>query len=187
MEPSPTALKFVPSILLPKYGWAHKEAGKKYPDNERSFRQTISALSASDRGFKVVLDKKDKKVLISFNSTLVADKHKVWLESVKKNIGTNELNPQPYWGFQDLFHKSGTKLHNCFFIGAEVKKEGGKEFFKYSKIMKLSNFSLDRFIAAIELGDLLVDFDARTGHNHGTKFRFRNSRLHELYDNVEEI
>src|SRR5665213_523752 len=28
-EPSPTALKFVPSILLPKYGWKHKEAGMK--------------------------------------------------------------------------------------------------------------------------------------------------------------
>ncbi len=28
MEPSPTALKFVPLVLLPKYGWKHKEAGK---------------------------------------------------------------------------------------------------------------------------------------------------------------
>src|ERR1700734_346010 len=40
MEPSPTALKFVPAILLPKYGWAHKEADKKYPKSEKSFRQT---------------------------------------------------------------------------------------------------------------------------------------------------
>jgi len=24
MEPSPTSLKFVPSILLPKYGWPHE-------------------------------------------------------------------------------------------------------------------------------------------------------------------
>lgn len=187
MEPSPTALKFVPSILLPKYGWAHKEAGKKYPNNERSFRQTISAVSSSDRGFKVVVDNKDQKVLISFDSSLVSDKHKLWLESVKKNAGIGELSTQPYWGFQDLFHKAGTKLHNCFFIGVEVEKRDGKEFFQYSKIMKLSNFSLDRFIAAIEMGDVLVDFDARTGHNHGTKFRFRNSRLHELYDDVEVI
>ena len=41
MEPSPTALKFIPSILLPKYGWTHREARKKYPANEESFRQTI--------------------------------------------------------------------------------------------------------------------------------------------------
>ena len=62
MEPSPTAFKFVPSILLPKYGWAHKEAGKKHPIMEMSFRQTISCVSSSDRGFKVVADEKNEKV-----------------------------------------------------------------------------------------------------------------------------
>src|SRR4030066_1169933 len=31
MEPSPRALKFVPSIFLLKYGWPHKEAGTRYP------------------------------------------------------------------------------------------------------------------------------------------------------------
>src|SRR3989339_2287479 len=30
-EPSPRAIKFVPQILLPKYGWAHQEAGEQYP------------------------------------------------------------------------------------------------------------------------------------------------------------
>jgi len=35
--------------------------------------------------------------------------------------------------------------------------------------------------------DFLVDFDARTGHNHGTKFRFRKNKLIDLYENVEEI
>ena len=34
IEPSPTAAKIVPSILLPKYGWKHKQAGKKYPRSE---------------------------------------------------------------------------------------------------------------------------------------------------------
>ena len=40
-EPAPRAIKFVSSILLPKYGWKHKEAGRKYPETEMSFRQTI--------------------------------------------------------------------------------------------------------------------------------------------------
>ena len=31
MEPSPRAFKFVPNILLPKYGWPHEEAGTRYP------------------------------------------------------------------------------------------------------------------------------------------------------------
>lgn len=42
-EPSPTALKFVPAILLPEFGWPHQEANKKYLANEMSFRQTINA------------------------------------------------------------------------------------------------------------------------------------------------
>ena len=48
IEPSPRALKFIPSILLPNYGWRHQEAGKKYPETEKSFRQLIHGLSRSD-------------------------------------------------------------------------------------------------------------------------------------------
>jgi hypothetical protein len=43
------------------------------------------------------------------------------LKSVKERIGLHELDPQPYWGFDDLEHKAGTKLINCFFVQAEVK------------------------------------------------------------------
>jgi len=49
-EPSPTALRIVPSILLPKYGWRHKLAGSIYPETEMSFRQTITGSFRSDRG-----------------------------------------------------------------------------------------------------------------------------------------
>lgn len=60
-EPSPRAIKFVPQILLPLYGWPHKEAGKKYPKSEMSFHQTIPGKSGTDRGFKVIIDYKEKK------------------------------------------------------------------------------------------------------------------------------
>ena len=46
IEPSPRAIRFVPQVLLPKYGWAHQEAGKKYTADEMSFRQTIHANDA---------------------------------------------------------------------------------------------------------------------------------------------
>lgn len=145
MEPSPRAIRFVPRILLPLYGWKHQTISR-----EISFRQTINGLSCSDRGF-------------------------------------NELNPQPYWGFDDLFHKAGTKLLNCFYVKADVKTEKGKEYFWYKEIMILQKFSLDKFIRAIEGGFILVDFDARTGHNHGTKFRLRQDKMPELYEDVRMI
>ncbi len=186
-EPSPRAVKFVPQILLLKYGWRHQEAGLKYPENEMSFRQTIHGNSASDRGFMVKIDRNEKKVLISFDSSKVSEKNADWLETVKQQIGLGELNPQPYWGFDDLASKAGTKLLNCFYVQAEMKKEDGKEFYKYSKVTMLQKFNFDGFLNALEEGNILVDFDARTGHNHGTKFRMRQNCLPQLYEKITEI
>ncbi len=181
-EPSPRAVGFVPQILLPKYGWAHQEDGKKYPKGEMSFRQTIHGQSRSDRGFKVVIDREEKKILISFDSKSVDPRHKNWLEFVKKRVGPSELDPQPYWGFDDLEHKAGTKLLNTFYVQAEVKIERKKEFYKYTKVMMLQKFSFEGFLRALEEAKILVDFDARTGHNHGTKFRMRQDALPMLYE-----
>lgn len=186
-EPSPRAVKFVPQILLLKYGWQHKEAGIRYPDNEMSFRQTIHGNSASDRGFVVQIDRTNRKVLISFDYTRVASKHADWLHTVERHVGLSELNPQPYWGFDDLANKAGTKLLNCFYVQAESKTENGIEYFQYSKITMLQRFSFDGFLQELEAGNILVDFDARTGHNHGTKFRMRQNCLPNLYQSVTVI
>lgn len=187
MEPSPRALKFVPGILLPKYGWPHQEAGTKYSSSEMSFRQTIHGQSISDRGFKVVINRREKKVLISFDAKSVDERHVKWLASVKKRIGHGELNPQPYWGFDDLFHKAGTKLLNCFYVRAEVQRDRGRELFQYVNILMLQKFSLDKFLEALENAAVLVDFDARTGHNHGTKFRLKQDKLPALYEKAAVI
>ncbi|HPI38398.1 MAG TPA: MvaI/BcnI family restriction endonuclease [Ignavibacteriaceae bacterium] len=187
MEPSPRVIKFVPQVFLKNYGWPHEEAGKKYPPNEMSFRQTISGKSRSDRGFTVLIDRNERKVIVSFDSNFVTDKHADWLNGVEERIGVKELNPQPYWGFDDLFHKAGTKLINCFYVQADVKKEKGLEYFKYEKILMLQKFSINKFLAALEANNILIDFDARTGHNHGTKFRLRQNKLPELYEITTEI
>jgi len=184
MEPSPRAFKFVPSILLPEFGWPHKEAGKKYPKNEKSFRQTISTNGFSNRGFMVKVDRSNQKVLIDYSFDKIdLETHSGWAE----NIRGKKLEPQPYWGFNDLFHKAGTKLHNCFFVRAESKRIDRVLHFHYQDIFMLQEFSLERFITAIDDGHIYVDFDARTGHNHGTKFRLRVNKLVELYANVTQF
>ncbi|OHA92213.1 MAG: nciI [Candidatus Zambryskibacteria bacterium RIFCSPLOWO2_02_FULL_51_21] len=187
IEPSPRAIKFVPQLFLPKYGWAHKEDGKKYPQGEMSFRQTIHGLSRSDRGFMVKIDRAEKKILISFDAKSVNVRHAQWLESVKKRTGLSELDPQPYWGFDDLEHKVGTKLLNSFYVQAEVKKIRGKEYYRYTKVMMLQKFSFEGFLKAIEEAKILIDFDARTGHNHGTKFRMRQNNWPMLYEKVTTV
>lgn len=187
MEPSPRAMRFVPQVLLLQYGWPHQQAGSRYPANEMSFRQTINGLSRSDRGFMVMLNRSEKKVLISFDAGSVSERHADWLETVRTRVGLGELAPQPYWGFENLFHKAGTKLLNCFYVQADVKTESGIEYFHYKSILMLANFSLDRFLDGIEKGYIYIDFDARTGHNHGTKFRLRQDKLPYLYEIVKVI
>jgi hypothetical protein len=178
MEPSPRAFKFIPSILLPEFGWKHQKAGGKYPPTERSFRQTICAKGYSNRGFTVQVNKTEQKVLIDFDPNQIDKKsHPEW----SAYVSGKSIETQPYWGFDDLFHKVGTKLHNCFFVRAESKRINGELHFHYQDIFMLKALDKTKFIDAIENGDIYIDFDARTGHNHGTKFRLRNKVLIDLY------
>lgn len=183
MEPSPRAFKFVPTRLLPLYGWEHADAGGHYPASERSFRQTINGAKPTDRGFKLVVDDEQQRLTVSFDAASVDKRHQAWLDQVEAVAGLADLDPKPYWGFDDLRHKAGTKLLNCFYVQADERKEGGKSFFHYTNIMMLSSFDLDKFLHGIRIGMILVDFDARTGHNHGTKFRVRQAFFPELYAN----
>lgn len=159
LEPSPRAVKIVSKILLPLYGWEHKEAGGKYPADEKSFRQTINALNRTDRGFRVQLNRAERKVEISFDAESVSSAHADWLDSVDYRINLEELDPKPYWGFDDLAYKAGTKLLNCFYITAAVKRIDGIEHFHYQDIFVLQKFSPDKFIDAISKGLILVDFE----------------------------
>lgn len=187
LEPSPRAIKFVSNILLPKYGWPHDLAGVQYPSREMSFRQTLHGRARTDRGFMVQVDRQMRRVVVSFDAAAVDPRHAEWLRSVEQRAGLGELNPQPYWGFDDLEHKAGTKLLNTFYVQAEVRREDGREYFHYSRIFILRGFSIDNFLTALLEGDILIDFDARSGHNHGTKFRLRRSALPRLYSDVQEI
>ena len=176
MEPSPRAVRFVPQVLLPHYGWPHQSI-----PGEQSFRQTINAVSRTDRGFGVLVGREVGKVLVSFDGAQVAPRHAEWLVQVERGVGLSELDPQPYWGFQNLADKAGTKLLNTFYVEAERERREGVEYFRYSRISTLEDFDFERFLEALEQGHVLIDFDARTGHNHGTKFRTRSDQLPSLY------
>lgn len=181
-EPSPRNAFIVPKLLLPQYGWKHQLAGSRYPESELSFRQTIYCNKYSDRGFTVLLDRNEEKITFNFDASKVDIRHNEWLDSVAQRIGVDNLSPVPYWGFRDLAAHAGAKLVNCFFVFADVKQNKGVEYLKYEDIRMLSTFSMHKFIDAIEKGIIYIDFDARTGHNHGTKFRIRENNIHLLYE-----
>ncbi len=114
-------------------------------------------------------------------------KHAEWYKSVVENVGDGPLSIVPYWGFQDLFTKLGVKLINCFYVRAETKRENGKEYFHYNDVKMLKSINIDKMIDSIEEGDVYIDFDARTGHNHGTKFRIAFKNIPKLYSEVIPI
>lgn len=188
LEPSPRACKVVVTMLLPLYGWPHQMAGIKYPQNEMSFRQTLRASQFSNRGFTIEVDRLAKKIRLVFDHTKAntADPQiATWLEDVKSRTGLGPLNPEPFWAFNDLEPVIAEKLRNCFYVVADSKVEEGHEWFHFEKLYLLSGFRFERFLKAIENGHVLIDFDARTGHNHGTKFRLRQRAWPRLYDSVQ--
>ena len=192
MEPSPRALRVVPNILLQKYGWPSAEAGLKYPIDEKSFRATLNAKNFSDRGFKVQVNEEHRRVEIVFDSSITSERHSEWLSSVESRVGNlDNFEVAPYWGFDDLFHKAGVKLTNCFYARADKKVEfvgrKRKVYFLYNYVLKLSQFDQEKFIDAIRQGKIYVDFDARTGHNHGTKFRINYNDIPSLYKYAEVV
>jgi hypothetical protein len=172
------------------YGWPHQQAGKKYSYSEMSFRSTTSAINFTNRGFRIIADSDQQKLRFVFDSTKADTsdpKINEWLESVRTRIGLGPLNPEPYWGFPDLEHVIGEKVRNCFYVVADSKVENGIEYFNYTDLYLLSGYSFDKFIHCIENGIIFVDFDARSGHNHGVKFRIKQKHWSHLYSNVKKL
>ena len=180
-EPFPRE-KIVERVLLPKYGWPHATKAK-----ENSFRQTISAVSYTDRGFKVVVDRDQNLVRIDFAHAQTDPKHAQWLETVKLRVGLGTINPVPQWPFDLLEKITQKKLTNSFYIEAESRATNEKEEFEYNSCVMLGHFDFSRFLEAIEKGTVLVDFDASSSHNHGTKFRMRRNMWNDFYGIVQQI
>ena len=61
------------------------------------------------------------------------------------------------------------------------KIDDGKEFFNFKKFEAYIDPSIEKFLSLLETGGIAIDFDARTGHNHGTKFRIKKNLMLELY------
>jgi len=190
VEPSPRACRLVPQVLLPRYGWSHKQAGLDRVAGELSFRQTINAMKHSSRGFIVRVNDEEQKIEVSFDYLKVKPKEADWLVSVEARAGLGEVNPQPYWGFKDLERGEkgiGTKLANLFHVVAQKKKIDEEEYFRYDHLFILKNFNFLKFLDLMRRGFVKVDLDASTSHNHGTKFRIKHSLFHLLYDETLSI
>jgi hypothetical protein len=188
LDPQPRKpMTVVARHLLPVYGWPHKEAGKKYPKSEMSFRATLSGNRSTDRGFSINVNSIESRVELVFDFNKTEDQHKAWLNKVRKKLGQGSIVPVAFWTFEELQKKCAGKIKNAIFVVADVRKGDKGEEFSYSEIWKLEDFAFNNLLKGIISGKLFVDFDARTGHNHGTKFRMHAKDWPMFFSKVTHV
>lgn len=154
-----------------------------------SFRVTMSGNRHTDRGFRVIINHSLQQVQIEFDYRRVDPRRAEWLESVRTRVGDEPLNPTPYWPFNIIMAKTRKKLENLLYVIADRTKLDGIEHFQYNEVWCLEKLDFERFLGILEDGVILIDFDAHTHHNHGTKFRSRDAKdsWSQLYRKVQRV
>jgi hypothetical protein len=186
-EPKPRAS--IPR-LLKCLGWQHRDAGKSYPKDEMSFRSTTYAHRFSDRGFSIDLVKDRIEFIFDPNRvnlqakdiTGVFECYGDWLSSVESRVPHYSSVLPVYWDRVEFDKYCMTKLNNTLMCNLETKKIQGKEYFRVVEASIYNNFKSERLNNLFTSGDVVIDFDARTRHNHGTKLRVKNDKLGSMFE-----
>jgi len=193
-EPYPSAV--VPR-LISALGWRHKDAGGKYPATEKSFRSTTFSNYTTVRGFKITREV-DKLVMQIYpeevnrgyrDATEAHTNIGEWLDDISlRDPSYRDVLPVHYLK-SELIIKIKDKIENTVFVLFKRKKDQvtGEELFKIESAFLLTGFVEQKFDELFDAGSIAIDFDARTGHNHGTKIRIKRASLPLLFSNSETI
>lgn len=179
--------------LLKSLGWRHQHAGGKYDADEMSFRSTTRASDPSVRGFQVDLIVPQNRIEFNYrpesvereakDGTGVYDTYGDWADDVeRRTLHYSEVLPV-YWNLDWLTEEMRLKLDNTILAlyDQRGRRDVGREFL-YTDVFVMSGFRSDRLESLFREHALLVDFDARSRHNHGTKLRIDIRHLDRLFE-----
>lgn len=191
-EPKPRAS--IPK-LLKCLGWRHQLAGGKYSSDEMSFRSTTFANRFSDRGFSIRLasDRIEfifdpKKVNTSARDlTSIFATYGDWLVDVEKRLPHYSSVLPVFWSRCEFEQWCIAKLDNTLLCTFETRRQKGHEMFKIVDAKIFKGFQSSRLETLFNNGDVAIDFDARTRHNHGTKLRVKKDKLGDLFEFSKSI
>lgn len=192
-EPKPP--RSVPN-LLKALGWSHQEAGKMYSHKEMSFRSTTYGHRFSVRGFTLTVQNNRVEFIFDPNqvkknqldSRGTYSTYGDWLSDVNSRTKPNYKDILPvYYDLDQLTNKFVNKLDHTLFALCKTKTVSGVKQFRYEEIYLLKDLKTSMIPSLFMTGDLILDFDARTGHNHGTKFRISKNKLTDLFINSERV
>ena len=105
---------------------------------------------------------------------------------VRNHENKEELFSNAYWSFDKIEYKLKNKLKYIAYVTADEKKENNKTYFKFIDIKLITGLTLEKFLKAVENGDIMVDIRIgvyNTGknkgktHDHGTGFRITLDKL----------
>ena len=176
----------VPKMMLPIFGWPHQEAGTKYPDTELSLRTDIVGDKWNSRGFKLNVDKGAQRVYVTFDPSKVSNDNSEWKAGVIEKMRAIPFS-EPYYDFSDFYKTIGRKFLNCFFVKCDEMYSGSAQYIRFTEAYILEDVDVQRFMEGVENGDVKIEFDARTGHNHGTKMRMFEDDIPDVYSKVTKI
>ncbi len=178
-----------PGGVIPKLLRDYGRSIPKYGPRERSLRIDIDAARFSERGFIARINDELKGVELHFDSNKVPDRadYRSWLEDVRRHVGLGDLQPTPYWTFDDLEKKIRLKIKNMVYVSMDTHAEDGRQKMRIAKAQLLQGADLLRLLDCIKRGWLQIEFNARIHHNHGTGFRTWEKYWPDLYKSAEPL
>ena len=191
-EPKPQ--RSVPKLVA-ALGWRHKLAGTTHSKDELSFRSTTPANRFTSRGFMVRLN--DSRIELIFDPTVV-NRNEIDSTNAYKTLGDwldscNSRSPHYstvfplYWDRTEFELTCIEKLDSTLMCYCATQKKAGVDYFQIKSAYILTDFLHERLPILFQKGCLAIDFDARTGKNHGTKLRVKRSSLPLLFAKSEII
>jgi hypothetical protein len=191
-EPYPAAS--TPQVIK-SLGWKHQKAGTKYDINEMRFSSTTYGHKHTNRGFIIKLTK--SKIEFVFEPALVKrnalDRSKAyknlgdWADDIEnRTLHYSKILPI-YWDRQEFEDNCRKKLDNTLICFCKTKEANGKKYFNFTEAFIYSKFLSNKLEDLFLDGSIVLDFDARTNHNHGVKLRIKKAALGNLFNTTRKI
>ncbi len=191
-EPEPG--RVVPK-LLKSMGWGHQEAGREKPADEMSFRSTTYGHGFSARGFKIAIDDDNLEFIyepseVSRSQSDVTGNYNTygdWADAIEERRPHYSEHFPVYYNKEYILEECFGKLDTTFLTFYKKRGPKGNRFYWYQEGFIGRGLRREMFDVLINEGALFLDFDARTGHNHGTKLRVKKSDLPRLFSEYIQV
>ena len=204
---APNPRPFSPEPFLDVVGWNDED----HPDTRRRFSYT-RGVSGNGRGFRISRDGNtlnflhdSARVNRDTNTRDYEDEstYGAYADRVRSHPNFSSQLPKT-WDIRDshpnclccgpncsncrnIESRIRGKLQNTVLVEYSISRSRGQQGFRYHNAWLLSELVIENFIQSIDQDVTNVDFNMRTGHDHGVSFRIARSRLEDLFNNSREL